>query len=209
MIANLQRLAAAIAGQIGLTGAILLAWAATIAIEEYRIQGLHLEVFGIELVEVKGWKTRAKISERAVELVAERAELANAKAAAAKAATETSYRQLAERIDDHAQVDIAGELARAEHFIAAGGLWAQAGGSPIGRPVAAAGDHGAGSAQGAGGTAQLDDQGRPAGDRGPDGRLVVVTADDVRICTINTVKAEAGRSLALELEEASRPTTGR
>ena len=97
-------------------------------------------------------------------------------------------------------------MAAADRFIANGGLRGQAYRSQPCSTRTASSDRRSEDFDGAGRATQLDaagvgnvDLGQPAED------LVLVSAADVRICTQNTVKAEAGRDLAIKLEAASRP----
>lgn len=103
-----------------------------------------------------------------------------------KAEIEARYRNLAERTDNATIERLEDELGNAERFIAANRVCPSDRGSPS-RPAPAAGDNGPGNTDGPGEAPELDG--------------VIVPADDVRICTINTTRLEAAREWALELTD--------
>ena len=185
-------LSAARAAAIALLVTALLA---ALAVQTVRIEGLKIWPVAIE-----GWKPKAERLEQVIANVRVAEQLAEAWARQARLDQEARYRAVAERTDDDARRETSVALGDAERFIAAGGH-AGAGrvrteadrgpGSPAGTGP---GDRGLGNPEGAGAPAELD---------GPESRFVTVTADDVRICTVNTVRAEAARDWALALEEAS------
>ncbi len=198
---DLQARAAAFAARIGIGGAIIAALAVALAIQTARLEGFH-----VWPVSVTGWIKTAEDRQATIDRITEAERLAAAEARAARLAQETTYRDIAERIDDNAQDTLEGAMAAADRFIAAGGLRSQAAGSAPCSARTAAGNHRAENPVGAGRTAQLDAAGAGSADAGPSGTgFVLVSAEDVRICTRNTVKAEAGHDLALQLEAASTP----
>lgn len=134
-----------------------------------------------------GWDRAAMqrdIANAALDKVAVAAVQAEKAAKEAKEKAEREYRELAERTDNATIERLETELGRAERFIAANRV-CPANRSASGPAPAATGDNGAGSGDGPGEAAELDG--------------VIVPADDVRICTINTVRLEAAREWALEL----------
>ncbi|MCP2016846.1 hypothetical protein [Qipengyuania citrea] len=168
------------------------------------VQTARLEGFHVWPVSVTGWKKTAQDAQATIDRI-ELAQIEAAEAARlARIAKEDAYRQIAERIDDNAKQSLDTALDAADRFIAAGGLRASAAGSAPCSARTGAADYPAADPDRTGRTAQLDAAGAGAGDLGaPAGGLVLVSAADVRICTRNTVKAEAGRDLALQLEHAS------
>lgn len=137
-----------------------------------------------------------------IDAIAAAQEHARERAKAARLEREKIYSDLAERIDENADAKLDGALDAAERFIAAGGVRREADRGESGRTGAGTEDRSSGSADGAGRAAELDDSGGAGPDRTGSG-LVLVTAEDVRICTRNTIKAEAGYELAVGLEAAS------
>lgn len=152
--------------------------------------GFHLE----------GWKPRAqREARRNAALVAAQAKaLAEQKALLAKAAQD--YRDQAERTDNETDLATQVELGAADRHIAANRVRCPADRGASGpTPAGASG----GSAEGSdrsGGAAELDAVG-PAGAAGTD--LVAVTAEDIRICTRNTVRLQKAREWGLRLQAIS------
>ena len=174
--------------------AVILALLAGVAVQTARIEGLKVWPVSIE-----GWKPKSRRLEQALANVRVAEQLAAAWAEAARLNHEARYRAVAQRTDIDAREATSVALGDAELFIARGGHAGQlrpqadrGAGSPAGT---GAGDRGPGDPEGAGAPAELDEA---------EGQLVAVTADDVRICTVNTVRAEAARDWALALEEASK-----
>lgn len=191
------------AGWLALAGALFLAIAAFAAVQTVRLEGLKVWPLSIE-----GWKPKAERLQRLIDDIAEAQRLAAEKARAARLDQETTYRDIAKRIDDHAQADLDGSLRAADRFIAAGGMRAEAGRSVRCSAGTAAGDHRAEDPAGTRRAPQLDATPEPEGEPQPGlikgaGDLILVSPADVRICTVNTVKAEAGHELATRLQEAS------
>lgn len=186
---------------LAVVGAVIAALVAALAVQTVRVEGLKLWP-----IEVEGWKPRATRLEQTLANVRVAEQLAEAWARQARIDLEARYRAVAERTDIDAREATSVALGDAERFIAAGGHAAVRAGADrlraetdrgSGGPAAAGtGDQGTGDPQGAGAPAELDEAGRA---------FVAVTADDVRICTVNTVKAEAARHWALELEHESAP----
>ena len=165
------------------------------------VQTVRLEGFKLWPFKVEGPLGKVDRLEGELHAILTAQEFATELAEADKALHEAAYRDIARGIDDAFDKNLDGELAAAARFVAANRVRCPASGSAAGGASGSAGDHGAGSAQGAGGAAELDGPGG-AGDLPG---LVAVPDDDVRICTVNTLKAEAGHRLAAELEAASRP----
>lgn len=171
-------------------------------VQTMRLEGLHAWP-----ISITGWIKTAEDRQATIDKIRAAQELADAKARAAKLAAEKTYSDIAERIDDDANRQIDTAMDAAERFIAAGGAPASrrvqcpATRSSPGRTASPAGGDRAGNGEAAGRAAELD----AAGDEFvlPDG-YVLVPAEDVRICTRNTLQAEAARRWALDLEAASR-----
>lgn len=187
------------AGWLALIGALVLAIAAFGAVQTIRLEGLKVWPLSIE-----GWKPRAEAGERLIADIMVAQELAEQMARSQRLETESEYRGIAERIDHNAQADLDGSLRAADRFIAAGGMRAEAGRSAPCRARTAAGDHRAEDPAGTRRAPQLDASPsvQPDPQPQPEG-LVLISPADVRICTVNTVKAEAGHQLATQLQEAS------
>lgn len=159
-----------------------------IALAIAAVQTVRLEGFKVWPLSVEGWKPKAERYERDLANVRQAQALAKARAEQARLEQEARYRALAERIDDNAKRDMGSAVDAAERFIAAGGVRCKASGSDrIGTGTRAEGGS-PGDTQGTGATPVMDEG------------TVAVTADDVRICTVNTVKAEAAREWALGIE---------
>lgn len=119
-------------------------------------------------------------------------------------ANEAEYRDIAADVDRNAGTALDRGFASADRYIRANRVWQWPEGVPCSGTGTATGGDGTGNPQGAGQAAELDGSrtGRGSGARG-DG-MVVVSAEDVRICTENTVKAEAARDYVTKVEAASR-----
>jgi soluble cytochrome b562 len=102
----------------------------------------------------------------------------------AREAQEARYKEQAERADHEHQIELATAMDRADAFIRANRVRATgAAASAAGSPGSAAESRGPESGNGPGGSAFL----------------VAVTAEDVRVCTVNTTRLEAVREWALGL----------
>ncbi len=190
------------AGWLALIGALVLAIGVFGAGQTIRLEGLKVWPLSIE-----GWKPKAERLQAQIDAMTLAQLLAAEEAEAARLAQEQRYRDIAERIEDNAQADLDGSLRAADDFIAAGGMRAEAGRSAPCRAGTAAGDHRAEDPAGPRRAPQLDAATGAQPDAGarlePAEGLVLISPADVRICTVNTVKAEAGHQLATQLQEAS------
>jgi hypothetical protein len=165
------------------------------------VQTVRLEGFKVWPFKVEGALAKVDRLEGELQAILAAQAAAEKLARAQKAANEAAYRRIAEGIDDAFEENLDGELAAAARFIAANRVRCPTPARGASRTIATAGDSGAESLGGGSRAAELDAAG---GDPVlPD--LVAVPADDVRICTVNTLKAEAGHRLATELKAASRP----
>jgi hypothetical protein len=159
------------------------------------VQTVRLEGFKVWPVSIEGWKPKAKRYEATIEQVRIAQDVAAEKARLARLEQEARYRALAERIDDDAQRDNRVAVDAAERFIAAGGYRCTGGVRPQANRGA-----GGGTGASAEGDRPVDPE-RAGGAPELDGTEVVgVTADDVRICTVNTIKAEAAKAWAEGVE---------
>lgn len=196
------------AGWLALVAAIALAIAGFGMVQTIRLEGLHIWPLSIE-----GWRPLAQERGRQLAAIKQAQIDAGIAAQAAKAAQETTYREISERIDEHAENEIDRALRDADRFIAAGGMRREAAGSQPCPAPAAGPDHRAANSAAAGPATQLDGTSDSAGAgladparAGAEADLVTVRAADIRICTINTLKAEAGRAFAQQLQQASAPS---
>ena len=196
-------------GFLGARYAIKGAWAALVAIafalllialavQTTRLEGLH-----VWPISFAGWIKTAETRQLKIDAILAAQDQAKKDARAARVAQETVYRDIAERIDDNAQDSLEGAMRAADRFIAACGLRAEATGNLRCGPGTGAGNRGAADPDGTRRAAQLDAEGI-GGAAGLANGFVVVRAEDVRICTTNTVKAEAGRKFAIDVEAASK-----
>lgn len=152
------------------------------------VQTVRIEGFKVWPVQIEGYKAKAERLEADLRNVRAAQELAKAKARQARLEQEARYRALAEKVDDNARKELDEARRIAERFIAAGGV----------RPKTAGGD-GIGAGAGPQGRSASDPQGAGA-EAILDEGTVAVTAEDVLICTTNTIKAEAAREWALGVE---------
>ena len=119
-------------------------------------------------------------------------------------ANEDEYRDIAENVDRRASTSLGHELASADRYIGANRVWQWPEGVPCSSSGTSAGSDRAGNPQGTGQAAELDGPRTGSGAGTRRGGMVVVSAEDVRICTENTVKAEAARDYVTKVEAASR-----
>lgn len=190
------------AGWLALVGALVLAIAAFGAVQTIRLEGLKVWPLSIE-----GWKPKAEARQAQIDAMLEAQALAAEVARARRLERESQYRDIAERIDENAQAELEGSLRAADRFIAAGGVRAEANRSVRCSTGTSAEDHRAEDPAGtrrapqldAAETAPLEEQAGQAARAAQDDFVLVSTAD-VRICTVNTVKAEAGAALANQLQ---------
>lgn len=189
------------AGWLALVGALFLAIGVFGAVQTVRLEGLKVWPLSVE-----GWKPKAERLQAQIDAMLLAQLLAAEEAEAARLAQEATYRDIAKGIDDNAQADLDGSLRAADRFIAAGGMRAEGDRSAPCRAGTAAGDHRAEDPAGPRRAPQLDAATSPQPDAQPQPEgLVLVSPADVRICTVNTVIAEAGHQLATQLQEASAP----
>lgn len=153
----------------------------------------------------EGWKPRAQREARrnAALIAAQAKAVAEQKALLAKA--EQDYRDLAERTDNETDLATQVALGTADRFIAASRVHCPADRGSSGAAPASPSGGGAQSGDRSGGAAELDAIG-PAGAPGAD--LVAVTAEDIRICTRNTVRLQKARDWGLRLQSISGPAGG-
>ena len=184
-------------------GVVLFAVLAALIVQTVRIEGVRFWPFAIEglaaKVERLAGENAAMIAGQALAEERQRAEMERAA---------TDYLNLAKEIDDGAksQMDLA--LRGADAFIAAGGVRAATVDCPSGGAGAPAQNHRAGHPARTGGAAQLDAAatGRPPADPALAAGVsatVAVLARDVRVCTVNTVKAETAHDWGMGLEALS------
>jgi hypothetical protein len=160
------------------------------------VQTVRLEGLKVWPVEITGWRPLAIERGETIASFAAAQDQALKDALAAKAKAEADYRTLAERIDDEDEQARAGAMDDAERYIA--GNRVQRCPADRGAAGGASTDHGTSGGDAAGPPAIVDAAGAGIG-----ADLVAVTADDVRICTANTLQAEAARSWALDLVRES------
>ncbi|VVT07344.1 hypothetical protein [Erythrobacter sp. EC-HK427] len=200
------------AGWLALIGAIILALAGLAIVQTVRLEGLK-----VWPVEITGWIETAETRQATIDAMLKAQAKAEELALAAREEQEATYRDIAEGIDRNAETETERALRDADRFIAAGGMRPARDRCQASAAPAAARDHRAEDPFGTGRTAQLDDAGSAGLDRAEaddangtarngiatEPEFVTVTAEDVRICTRNTIKAEAGSALASRLQDAS------
>ena len=193
------------AGWLLFIGAIVVGALALAAIQTVRLEGLHIWPLSID-----GWKKTAEGRQQQIDDFLHAQKAAENDAQDQNRKTEDRYRAIAKRIEDDAQTELDRALRDADRFIAAGGLRREGAGNPPCPAIAAGQDHRAADTAGTRRTAQLDDAGHRPGaglaidaEAIPLGHYVTISAEDIRICTRNTIKAEAGAQLAGQLQAAS------
>lgn len=165
------------------------------------VQTVRLEGFKLWPISIEGASPRAERLEDEIGAMIRDQHAAELLAKAQKDAQEAAYAAIAKGVDDAFEEGIGAELAAAARFVAANRVRCPAVGSSTGAAAAPARDHGARGGDARGGAAELDAT-DPAVD--PDADWVAVRADDVRICTVNTLQAEAARAWAVAIEAESR-----
>lgn len=182
--------------------ATLLAFAIFAAVQTARLEGLRIWPLSLT-----GWIEAAQDRQATIDRMVAAQIAAAEQARLARLAQESKYRDIAERIDEHAQDDLDSAMRAADRFIAAGGMRAEGAGSSPCNAGAAARDRSAGDTGRTGRTSQLDAEANRLADGtgGVAEGFVIVSAEDIRICTRNTIKAEAGHQLATQLQDASAP----
>jgi hypothetical protein len=173
--------------------AAIIALAFAILLALLGVQTVRIEGFKIWPLSIEGWKPKAERLQHDLDAVKAAQQVALEKAQAAKAKAELDYKNLAETTDANEQKARADAMAGAERYITDHRVRPQAAGGSAGRTAPAAEDHGATGGNSAGAAPELDE--------------VTVTADDIRICTVNTTRLEAVRDWAIDLSSpASSPT---
>lgn len=160
------------------------------------VQTVRLEGFRLWPISITGWKARAETAEAALVAVAAGQARNRAEQVRVNEAAEQVSRDISAGVDINAQNSFTTERGRAERFIAGGGVRSPATSGDSGRPCTAPLGNGAGSVESASGAPVLDGDGPRA-----DG-LVLVYPEDIRICTDNTIKAEAAHDYATKIEAA-------
>lgn len=164
--------------------AAILALAFVVLVAMLAVQTARIEGFGIWPFKVKGYAEKlADAAEREARIAVAQDE-ALKKAIEARNKVEREYADLATKVDTHANEQTAQWAGPVERFIAANRVRCPA--NPTGGTAASAEGDRAGSGEKDGAAPVVD--------------AVAVTADDVRICTANTLQAEAAREWALGLE---------
>lgn len=168
------------------------------------LQTARLEGFKVWPIEIEGAKPRAERLTARIDAMKSAQTQAQRLAKQERVDNEEEYRGIAERVDREAKVDLTVEMDAADRYIAANRVWQWPEGIECGDTRTAAGSDRARYTEGTGPAAELD--GPEAGFRAGARRngLVVVSEEDIRICTANTIKAEAAHDWALQVEAASR-----
>ncbi len=177
----------ALFARVGLTGLAIAILVVLLIVQTVRLEGLKVWPINIE-----GAGPKAERLQRTIDEIDRAQDDALAAAELAKARAEADYRNLAERIDDEALEAHADARTDAERYIAANRVRCPTDRGTGGGTTTAPGDSGAGSSTGAGSAPVMD-----AG--------VLVSEEDIFICTVNTVQAEEAREWALELMKPSLP----
>jgi hypothetical protein len=176
----------AFAARIGLTGLAIAILIALLVIQTVRLEG-----FKVWPINIEGARPKAERLAGVIDDIDKAQVQALARAQAVKDAAELRYKTLAERIDDEAEQTRTDAMSSAERYIAANRVRCPADRRAGSGAVAAASDSSAGRGGGAGSPSLVDE--------------VVISSDDLYICTVNTVQAEIARDWALGLKTASAP----
>lgn len=177
-----------------LIAAVVVLLLAIVVIQTSRLQG-----FKVWPVNVEGALPKIDRLELEIAAIIQAQKDATQAQQQVNSAAETTYRDISGRIDHDTAQQIETELDVADRYVRANSLRGQASRCAPRRAATAPGHNSASSGEAAGSQAIVDDS-DSYGDEG----MVVVNATDVRVCTINTLQAEAGRRWALELEAASK-----
>lgn len=169
----------------------LVALVVTVALGFSVIQTARLEGFKFWPISVQGWKPRALSAEATLAKVAAAQVVAKQVQEQVNQTAEQDYAEIAERIDRETIEELETELASAERYIRNNRVRPQANRCVASGAGSTAPDNGPAHSEGASEAPLLDGE-------------VRVLEEDVRICTTNTLKAEAGHRFATELENASR-----
>ena len=167
------------------------------------IQTARLEGMKVWPIAIEGQRPRADRLQADLDAAMLAQKLAAEKARNERLAHEAEYRDIARTVDKDAKVDLTVSMDAADRYIATNRVrWQWPEGVECPNAGTPTGSDRARDPEGAGGTPQLDGPGALRATR-EDG-LVLVSEADIRVCTANTIKAEAGRAFALEVEAASR-----
>jgi hypothetical protein len=178
----------------------LIALALYAAFATVQLYGAQVKLPLIGTIGPEGYKPKAERFELELKAVRKAAAEATAAALANKARIETENADKAKEIDNAIDQSRTAERDRAERFIAAGGVRPAPGVCPGPAAAPAGGDRARGAAP-LPGAPELDE---PGGLHGGPAATVSVPADDVRICTDNTVLLEQSRRFILDLEARTR-----
>lgn len=176
-------------------GFVLLALVAALVVQTVRIEGFAFWPFKFEGLAAKVERLQGDLDRaKAAQALAEKAQRAVLQRAA------EDYEQLAKEKDIEARSEMQIALGDADRHIAANSVRVETIGCPSGGTFASAQGDSARDIEGAGQSTVLDATAYRPGLKS----LVAVLADDVRICTENTIKAEAAHDWARGLEAASK-----
>lgn len=167
----------------------------------FGVQTARIEGFKVWPISVKGYKAENKsLKDQLDKLVAAQATAGNAQKQVNDNAAKT-YKDITKGVDYDAHKTLPVELGAAERYAAAHRVRTPRGGGAPGYAAPSASGDGPRDTQAAGTTSQLDDA--SGGGTFIPG-VVIVSDADLKICTINTVKAEAGHDFATKLEAATQ-----
>lgn len=160
------------------------------------VQTARIEGFKVWPISVKGYKAEIKDLKDWIDTLVKAQKEAGAAQEAVNAKAEETYTEIAEDIDHEADKARGAQLNAAERYIDAHRVRCPAVGGTPGKASGSASSDGPRDGQEAGKAPKLD-----APDSVLAGDYVTVLAEDVRICTVNTLQAEAARDWALQLEQ--------
>ena len=181
-----QERIAAFAARIGLTGLFIIAALIFGAVQTARIEGFKVWPFT-----VTGLKEQVSTLQRDLKDTKKASKEAAEKARTARLAKEREYAQLAKRIDDETEQAQADAMDAAERFIRNNSVRCEAVGDSRSRTRT--------SPEGGG----AESVGRTRALPKLDG--VLIPADDVRICTENTVRLQRAKEWAGALNNVPQP----
>jgi hypothetical protein len=191
--------AKALLARIGWKGAIIAVLVIVVGVQTTRLEGFKLWPLHME-----GYVAKADRLEHEVAAFKE----AQKQATRAQQKINDDRRQVTDAIatgvDDNANIETPAAHSSTDAYIRDHRLRPQAVGGTRGSAHPASASEGPGDTQAASTASQLD--AAPADQTGPiaDDTLVVATAKDLRVCTDNTLTAEAGVDYASQLEAATR-----
>lgn len=167
---------------------LLLITSAAVAV----VMSVQLHGFKLWPINIEGWKPKAE----RLALEIEQMEKAQEQAAAAQKKVldeqAQAYEQLAQEIDEDAQAEIEAIYDSTERFIRNNRLRAANIRCPSSGSTSPTGHNSAGDSEEVREASVMDAE---------ENLRVAVLPEDVRICTANTLQAEAARAWAVELEE--------